>query len=441
MATYAPEPDQSDKSSELVDGFKDFRISGNINVMVEHMYETVLRHHRGDFAKAQKVHLFCMINGKNNPLTLTNKRRGDGNTHAEELLINELENMIMEFQYFNDKLVVPVYISNSPCSSNDHNCAKKLRDFLEKYQNVELILYVTHLYKMFRASCAEHPHKIDDDFYANTCGLWNLMQHKRCSVNSYDESVWGNLLNNEHLKFSEDVKNRLLREYDEKRDYVNKHDETDGKNDRTRREEDNLIKDDLKAIGVQILKQLLEIKDPSRKYKQTCIVCNITAGENTFKLAKSDQGDKHAEELLLEELVDLGTRHQNLTITIFMNDTPCSLAGHDCAYKFVQYLKTANVDLTLFVTSLCGAKEETCTKIHSDCSKEDESAHKEGLKRLKEHCKVNGPSREAWENLFKIMNMSENDQIIKEFWKPYESTDDGSRKIKNVRIRRYLDTL
>lgn len=193
--------------------------------------------------------------------------------------------------------------------------------------------------------------------------------------------------------------------------------------------------------GVQILKQLLEIKDPSREYKQTCIVCNITAWENTFKLAKSDQGDKHAEELLLEELVDLGTRHKKLTITIFMNDTPCSLAGHDCAGKFVQYRKTAKVDLTLCVTSLCGAKVETCTKIHSDCSKENEFAHKEGLKRLMEHCKVIGPSREAWENLFDIMNMSENDQIIKEFWKPYESTDDGSRKIKNVRIRSYLDTL
>lgn len=75
------------------------------------------------------------------------------------------------------------------------------------------------------------------------------MQHKRCSVNSYDESVWGNLLKNEHLKFSEDVKNRLLREYDEKRDYVNKHGKMEGKNDRTRREEDKLIQDDLKAIG------------------------------------------------------------------------------------------------------------------------------------------------------------------------------------------------
>lgn len=193
--------------------------------------------------------------------------------------------------------------------------------------------------------------------------------------------------------------------------------------------------------GVQILKQLLEIKDPSPEYKQTCIVCNITAGENTFKLAKSDRGDKHAEELLLEELVDLGTRHQNLAITIFMNDTPCSLAEHDCAGKFVQYLKTPNVDLTLCVTSLCGAKEETCTKIHSDCSKEDESAHKEGLKRLMERCKVIGPSREIWGNLFDIMNMSENDQIIKEFWKTYESKDEGSRKVKNVRIRSYLDKL
>lgn len=133
-----------------------------------------------------------------------------------------------------------------------------------------------------------------------------------------------------------------------------------------------------------------------------------------------------------------------------MNDTPCSLAGHNCAGKFVQYIKNAKADvkLTLYVTSLCEAKEETCTKrdkrgrkLHPDCSKEDESAHNKGLKRLMEHCRVFAPSREAWKKLFDIMNMSENDQIIKEFWQPYESTDTGCRRFKNARIRRYLDTL
>lgn len=221
--------------------------------MVEHMYETVLRHNGGDFAKAKTVHLFCMINGENNPLCFTNEPWSHGNTHAEALLINKLKNMniLKESQSCDVKLVVTVYISNSPCSRNVHDCAKNLVHFLEEYQQVELILYVTHLYKMFRDSCERqnHNHNIDDDFYANTCGLWNLMQHKRCSVKSYDKRVWENLLQYEHLKFSSDVRTKLLREYDEKRDYVDRNGTTTGKNNRTRREEDELIKDDLKAIG------------------------------------------------------------------------------------------------------------------------------------------------------------------------------------------------
>lgn len=134
-----------------------------------------------------------------------------------------------------------------------------------------------------------------------------------------------------------------------------------------------------------------------------------------------------------------------------MNDTPCSLAGHDCASKFVQYLQNAKaeVTLTVCVTSLCEAKKETCTKkdkttgqeIHSHCSKKDESAHEVGLARLFQHCEVIGPSKEAWENLFSIMNMPENDQTIKEFWKTYKSTDEGSRKVKNADIRSYLETI
>lgn len=134
-----------------------------------------------------------------------------------------------------------------------------------------------------------------------------------------------------------------------------------------------------------------------------------------------------------------------------MNDTPCSLAGHDCAGKFVQYLQNAKaeVKLTVFVTSLCEAKKETCTKkdkkagqkIHSHCSKKDESAHKAGLARLLKHCEVIGPSKEAWEKLFSIMNMPENDQTIKEFWKTYKSKNEGSRKVKNADIRSYLETI
>lgn len=133
-----------------------------------------------------------------------------------------------------------------------------------------------------------------------------------------------------------------------------------------------------------------------------------------------------------------------------MNDTPCSLAGHDCAGKFVQYLKTAKVKLTVYSTSLCESKEETCTQkekkgdkfhiIHPDCSKKDEPAHKKGLASLKQHCAIQSPNRDAWQKLFSIMNLSENDEIIKDFWEKYEKQEKDGIEKKDV-IKKYLDNL
>lgn len=196
--------------------------------------------------------------------------------------------------------------------------------------------------------------------------------------------------------------------------------------------------------GVQILKQLLEIKNPSRSYKQTCLVCNIDDGKNPFNLAKSDQGDKHAEELLLEELrklIDLRVQTQKLMITIFMNGIPCSLPEHNCANKFTKFQWKYKVKLTLYITSLCEEKKETCTKgtnIHPGCRFEKTTDRKRGLEGLKKHCTVEGPSKGAWEKLFDIMNMCEDDHVIQEFWKTYESKTKGSRKHKEIQINNYL---
>lgn len=221
--------------------------------MVEHMYETVLDH-KGDFRKVMQVHLFCMIDGDDRPIYITNEPKRGGNQHAEELLIKELEKRLTARK---TKLTdVTVYISNSPCSSDDHNCTKKLRDFLKKYQTVSLIVFVTHLYKILRMSCETHRHILDDDYFANTCGLWNLMHHERCSVRSYDGTVWKQLLDNKYLMFSEEVKNQLLNEYHEERFLNDKRGDIIGKNDRSRQYEDQLTKKDLDAIGEYKLSRL-----------------------------------------------------------------------------------------------------------------------------------------------------------------------------------------
>lgn len=412
---------------------------------MNHIYETVLNHN-GDFGKALKTNLFCMsveqIYGY-----FTNDPKIGGNQHAEELLVNELKRGIVK-DHDLPSVELTVFISNSPCSSIGHNCAKKLKDFVMTCQNVSLIVYVSHLYKVLRESCEKHRHRIDDDFYANTCGLWNLMHQERCKIKPYDQTVWEDLL----IKYSgvsEEVKKQLLDDYDKKRDYYDRNGIRIGNNDRSRKEEDGLIGKDLKAIGNQILKQLLEIKDSSLHYKQTWLVCSLTVSGNTFMFAKSDQWDKHAEELLLEELRDLGIKDQKLTITIFMNDTPCSLPSHKCADEMIQYLTEKEVDLTLYVTSLCEANPETCTKenkltqrtIHPNCIM-DEIAHKDGLARLKQLCTVTSPNRDAWQKLFSIMNLSEDDKIIKEFWEKYEKKEnDRIEKKEDDVIKKYLDKL
>lgn len=127
---------------------------------------------------------------------------------------------------------------------------------------------------------------------------------------------------------------------------------------------------------------------------------------------KCDQGDKHAEELLLEELKEL--KYPMSKITMFMNDTPCSLPNHNCAEKLIQFIEAKQVKLTLYITSLSESKEETCTKKekttkqknHPDCSTKAETPHKAGLARLKGSCTVKGRSKDAREALSGIMEMS-----------------------------------
>lgn len=211
------------------------------------MYETVLNH-SGDFGKARKTHLFYNVD-KQIYNCFTNQKRSGGNRHAEELFVEKMETMTYPYSFKAKHVELTVFISNSPCSSSDHNCAKKLRDFVMTCRNVSLIVYVTHLYKVFRESCEEHKwHMIDDDFYVNTCGLWNLVHQERCEVKPYNRTVWNELLSTDFC-ISSEVKEKLLNDYDKKRDYYDRNGVRDGTNDRSRKEEDGLIEKDLKAIG------------------------------------------------------------------------------------------------------------------------------------------------------------------------------------------------
>lgn len=203
---------------------------------IKKMYQTVL-HHKFGWSNAKTTYLFCKLHDKNTLIKKTNIPKSEGNKHAEKLMIDDLKETALS-----EELHITVYLSNSPCSSITHNCTYHLRKFLEDYRHVRLKIYVTSLYNIRRKSCDKEKNKhnrfIDvEDHFANSTGLWNLMQHDRCEVKAYSKEIWEKLL--KELKLSNSDEHDLLKTYTDKRNG----------NDRSREEEDKRIQEDLRSIG------------------------------------------------------------------------------------------------------------------------------------------------------------------------------------------------
>lgn len=237
---------------------------------IEHMYETVLNH-AGDWARARTTHLVCKIEGDNVPIVKTNDPWSAGNVHAEKLLIDDLErnNTVNETngssgadpdlsedlektsldesrKKCNDKetncpylLNITVYINNSPCSDEYHNCTDKLIKFLDRYRGVKLNLYVTSLYNIRRETCRNEGHynRVDDRVHrTNYAGLKNLMHHERCEIRAFTKKDWEDLFGIAYV--SQAVSDQLLGRYCT----------TTAGNDRSREEEDKRMQGDLNYI-------------------------------------------------------------------------------------------------------------------------------------------------------------------------------------------------
>lgn len=205
------------------------------------MYQTVLHHITG-WTCAKTTYLFYKIHGKKTLVKKTNIPMSQGNKHAEKLMIDDLIHKNSQMDIFCSPQRITVYLNNSPCSSITHNCTKNLRNFLKDYEDVKLKIYVTSLYNIRRKSCDKdnnkHNHIIkDEDHFANSTGLWNLMQHERCEVKAYSKKVWEKLL--KELKLSNSDEHDLLKTYTDIRNG----------NDRSREEEDKRIRKDLRSIG------------------------------------------------------------------------------------------------------------------------------------------------------------------------------------------------
>lgn len=198
-----------------------------------------------------------------------------------------------------------------------------------------------------------------------------------------------------------------------------------------------------------MLKKLYKVcsDEPDKEYaKRTCLVCNINVKGSNIKLAKYDKEDEHAEELLLKELSEMEVGDERLTITIFMNDIPCSLSKHKCAHQLIDFLEKKNIDLTLYVTRLYELAQENCTKHgHRRYCSLQKTDHSSVLKELQKHrCTIKAPCKNAWDELLSIMNIGEEDQIFHEFWDKYsieETEDDRTRKGEDKRIRSYLNKI
>lgn len=107
--------------------------------IIECMWKTVLDHELGYIkGLASTTYLVCTIDGVHEPIIYN-----DRSSHAEVKLIIYLE------KNYKGPMKLTIYINNSPCAS----CAKLLKTFLEKNQNIQLILHVTHLYNIKRKSC------------------------------------------------------------------------------------------------------------------------------------------------------------------------------------------------------------------------------------------------------------------------------------------------
>lgn len=236
---------------------------------IEHMFETVLNH-KGDWDKAKSTHLVCKIEGDGVPIVKTNLSKSKGDVHAEELLIYDLESndtvnatngssdsepdlseirTEMSSDEPNKKskdkktkgpelLNITVYINNTPCSDEDHDCTGKLIRFLDRYRRIKLSLYVTSLYNIRRETCRSRneSHSVNRDVHRkNFDGLKNLMHHERCDIRAFTWEVW------EHLfvivNVSQTVRDQLEVRYDIRND-----------NDRSRKEEDERIDSDLNYI-------------------------------------------------------------------------------------------------------------------------------------------------------------------------------------------------
>lgn len=206
------------------------------------MWNTVLDHEYGYInGLANTTYLVCTINGEPDRICIKNKK----GTHAEEKLTDYLRAKYIATP--NVTCTITVYINNSPCDK----CAEMLNNLLQEFENIKLVLYVTHLYNIRRRSCQlnweGNSQKKDkhmgyirfenhENNYQGLRGLMNL-EENRCRIDAFTKDVWKALY--EVMVISEELKQTMMTEYTKT---------TNGEHVRSRESEDININLDLSYL-------------------------------------------------------------------------------------------------------------------------------------------------------------------------------------------------
>lgn len=220
------------KNNTIVKGlYFHFTAHDEIDNIIRTMWDTVLDHINGylpNIGLSSITYLVFVIEGINKPGILKN-----GNYHAEA----GLENIL---QSYRGPLKITIYINNSPCA----DCAKTLKKILEKNENIQMVLYITHLYNIKRRSCIlrekngkheKHTEWVSDEVHdENYKGLRNLimLRGNRCRIEAFTKKVWEDLLNVTGLS------TQMMNNYNRRKKGY----------DRSRQNEDRRIKKDLNGI-------------------------------------------------------------------------------------------------------------------------------------------------------------------------------------------------
>lgn len=176
--------------------------------------------------------------------------------------------------------------------------------------------------------------------------------------------------------------------------------------------------------------------------KTTLLICKINSEASPVIIENIpySEGNKHAEDLLIDALNKKDISSMT-TITIYINNSPCSKMPYKCAGKLIKFLnENPKIILIMYVTSLYNIRRVSCIgeNHYAWVNEADHEANFTGLKNLMEHnrCVVSAFSKAVWSELLNIVPVSEvfKSRLLHDYSTKLNGND-RSREDEDNRIR------